>query len=608
MTSKFKIFFLLLALMGSLSYLSAQAELIVGESIHEVSPGSNEANKVIIDGPRAKSQTARSVMEGPILYNQSEMINYPGQGFGGADVSGTTGALFGVSVDIAANFLVADEFVVPPGQVWMIDSIVVFNYQTNSTSTSTINDVRMQISQGMSPGSGNIVFGDLVTNNLANSYFTGIYRTLPGSLTNTQRPIMRTSVNTGGLSLSPGTYFIEYQAGGSLPSGPFCILRTLGTTHIATGNAYQNNGTWNNLLEFDTNGNNPLPKGLTFIVYGQNCLNTPTATFSALASSCNGLVENNNGSITLETHSNATHYGISSPNAVSYDGPASTGTATMVPPAGSQLLGGLSHSGVSYIIRLFNEIEGCSIDYSIDVPAGPDCSNNLFFDLALTKTVSNLAEPLIVGSVITYEISVINQGTIDATNIDINDFVPTGLSLTDPNWTAIGNVASLNSPIAVLNASTQTSVTISFTINEMAFGDIVNMAEISQAFGGNDEDSTPGNGSAAPGEDDFDAVGIPYCAKPVLTISDGRVCRGSILDLNTLVLTHTGDELQFYLTMEDALNGTNQLSSAEVIIQNSTSFFVKSLYEPAQTGCESIEKIRVYLSSPNCGVITITKP
>lgn len=210
----------------------------------------------------------RAMMMGPVLQDQSELVNYPAQGFGGADVSGTTGNLFGFTSSIASNIRTVDDIVVPPGEKWLIDSIEFFHYQTNSGTVSTINDMRMQILKGSTPVSAPVVYGDLTTNKLHHTSFTGIYRVQPPTLTAVTRPVMKSSVVTSGLTLSAGTYWIEYMAGGTLVSGPFVPQRTLGTTHISTGNGYQYNGGWVMVTELNTSGSNPQTKGFPLIVYG----------------------------------------------------------------------------------------------------------------------------------------------------------------------------------------------------------------------------------------------------------------------------------------------------------------------------------------------------
>ncbi|MCP4113612.1 MAG: DUF11 domain-containing protein, partial [Desulfobacteraceae bacterium] len=55
------------------------------------------------------------------------------------------------------------------------------------------------------------------------------------------------------------------------------------------------------------------------------------------------------------------------------------------------------------------------------------------FDLALTKVLNTGATPgpFVPGSVVTYTIEVTNQGTLDATGIQISDYIPEGMTLSN---------------------------------------------------------------------------------------------------------------------------------------------------------------------------------
>ena len=587
--------------------IRSQAHLIMGERIFDVptnnsSPG-NMQNRLLPPDNNA----ARSMMPGTILYDQSELINQPGAGAVGADVSATTGQLFGVLANISSNFILADDFVVPPGELWVIDSIIIFHYQTNSTTSSTITDVRMQIRQGVTPGAGTIVFGDLTTNRLSNTYFSGIYRTLPSALMNTQRPIMRSVVNTSSLSLGTGSYMMEHLVGGSLASGPLSPLRTIGTTHISTGDGYQFNGMWNNILELDAVGNNPLPKGITFMVYGTSCT-PPSATFTSSASFCTGITENNNGTITLVSQNNTTHFGVSSAGAAIYNGPLTIGAANAIPANGMTVVTGVQHAGTSYILRVFNGEDVCFTDIEVTVPPGPSCVLNGTFDLALNKSTSNLPIPTVQGSLVTYTLTVANEGDYAATNVGLNDYFPSGLTLSDPDWTAAGNTASLNTPIALLPAMSQTSVDITFLVNNLASGSIVNNAEILQASGGVDEDSTPGNGTAASNEDDLGSAAIDICQLPILVAQNDTVCRGTSVDLSSLIVLNTGDDLKYYTSITDALSNTNALISPSVIVNSAKNYYIKSSYSPFLNGCQTIIEVTLYTKAARCATITVTGP
>ncbi|MCP3883553.1 MAG: DUF11 domain-containing protein, partial [Sulfitobacter sp.] len=142
---------------------------------------------------------------------------------------------------------------------------------------------------------------------------------------------------------------------------------------------------------------------------------------------------------------------------------------------------------------------------------------NQTFDLALTKTTGSTMVSL--GQDVSYTITVINQGTLDATNIQVSDYIPTGMSLNDGNWSETGGIATLNTPIASLAAGQQTTVTIILNVDSDYMGtSLVNYAEISaatNALSQADIDSTPD------ADDTNDAGGQPDSPADDETAGDG---------------------------------------------------------------------------------------
>ncbi|MER0441622.1 collagen-binding domain-containing protein, partial [Emticicia sp. W12TSBA100-4] len=124
------------------------------------------------------------------------------------------------------------------------------------------------------------------------------------------------------------------------------------------------------------------------------------------------------------------------------------------------------------------------------------------FDLALKKTLNSSTQtPIVGGRDVKFDITVINQGTIGASGIKVVDYIPTGMTLNDANWTATGGVATYNGPIANLTASgtgagSSTVISITLKVNEGVSGPLSNFAEISEAKDSKgasvtDIDSTP---------------------------------------------------------------------------------------------------------------------
>ncbi|KAB2966144.1 MAG: hypothetical protein F9K18_06010 [Thermoanaerobaculia bacterium] len=176
-----------------------------------------------------------------VLHDNGPLVTHPGGGFGGADASALQTALtmniLGFGHQIVNNNRVADDFTISDPGGWQIDTITFFAYQTGSTTTSTINDIRLQIWDGPPGAGGVVVFGDLVTNRLASSSFTNAYRVTDTTLTANNRPIMA-DVATVGITLGPGTYWLDWMTGGTLASGPWAPpVTVLGST--GTGNGMQ---------------------------------------------------------------------------------------------------------------------------------------------------------------------------------------------------------------------------------------------------------------------------------------------------------------------------------------------------------------------------------
>lgn len=101
------------------------------------------------------------------------------------------------------------------------------------------------------------------------------------------------------------------------------------------------------------------------------------------------------------------------------------------------------------------------------------------------------------GDPVIFDITVTNQGNMDATAVTITDYMPTGLTLNDATWTDNADgTATLATPFDLAAGATNT-VTIEFTVDADApAGSIVNWAEISSFLGFDgstvsDADSTP---------------------------------------------------------------------------------------------------------------------
>lgn len=175
-----------------------------------------------------------------LLWDNGPYVTHPGGGSGGADASALQTALgmgtYGYGCQISAGNSVADDFTVTG--TWTINAITFLGYQTNA-GTATINDIRVQIYDGPPNAGGTVVWGNLTTNLFSAANFPNCYRVLDTDLTNTARKIYEIVAATPGLTLSAGTYWLEYQMGGSGSyTGPWTPpVTVLGS--VGTGNALQ---------------------------------------------------------------------------------------------------------------------------------------------------------------------------------------------------------------------------------------------------------------------------------------------------------------------------------------------------------------------------------
>ncbi|MEM9920352.1 MAG: Ig-like domain-containing protein, partial [Bacteroidota bacterium] len=114
-----------------------------------------------------------------------------------------------------------------------------------------------------------------------------------------------------------------------------------------------------------------------------------------------------------------------------------------------------------------------------------DCDANVrieSFDLALRKRLadSEADRRLYPGQIVTFTIELFNQGTLGATDIEILDYIPNGLSLADTDWNNNAN-GTASFTVASLAAGASTEVDISLRVTQTFQGEITNRAEIFKA-------------------------------------------------------------------------------------------------------------------------------
>jgi hypothetical protein len=235
-----------------------------------------------------------------ILHDNGPLVTHSGVCPGPADASRLQNTSLGLSslgfnVSLSGGFRMADDFTVPPGG-WYVNTATFFAYQTGSTTTSTFNHVNFRIWDGPpNVATSTVVFGDTTTNRFASTAFANIYRdseTTTCAAGGTTRPIMNI-VGNAGVLLAPGTYWIDWQLGGTLLSGPWQPPVTiLGQPGKPGANALQFNpgpSVWNPVQDA---GTGTPRQDLPFILDGEACtMSVPSnQTVPASPTACNATV------------------------------------------------------------------------------------------------------------------------------------------------------------------------------------------------------------------------------------------------------------------------------------------------------------------------------
>jgi len=205
-----------------------------------------------------------------VLWDNGPMVTHPSGGYNGNPASALQTALgmntYGFGNQYYYQYRMADDFEITEPAGCQVDQVTFYAYQTGTYGyppVSTMTGLYYQIWDGSpdDPGSS-VVFGDLVTNRMTSTGWSGIYRVLDTALTDSSRPIMA-DVASAGVHLPPGTYWLEWMTDGSGASGPWAPpITILGQT--TTGNGLQYTTAWAAALDTGTS----TQQGLPFVVEG----------------------------------------------------------------------------------------------------------------------------------------------------------------------------------------------------------------------------------------------------------------------------------------------------------------------------------------------------
>lgn len=115
-----------------------------------------------------------------------------------------------------------DDFTVPAGQSWTLNSLRWRAYQTGTLFDELISEAYVRLWNENPTLGGTPLTGDFTTNRLSNSFFSGVFRTAANDLTNCDRGIKNVDIDLSDFpKLPPGTYWIEVGLAGDLPGGLF---------------------------------------------------------------------------------------------------------------------------------------------------------------------------------------------------------------------------------------------------------------------------------------------------------------------------------------------------------------------------------------------------
>lgn len=214
--------------------------------------------QIYSNGDLSTGATSASGVAAPAGYTWSEVQS---------DTGNTTesNTSFGYSAyylaDGSTSFAIADDFTVPAGESWSVDSFDFFLYQTNyAGSVPPIDQLRVQLYSGNPSAGGTVLAGDLTTDvfDSANSGEAFIYRTgnsvtpAPGTVPGTARKIWQVR-GTLAVSLPAGTYWVVFQGHATNNAAFFSPPVTeVGVRGLASWNGQQltvPTSTWGNLID-----------------------------------------------------------------------------------------------------------------------------------------------------------------------------------------------------------------------------------------------------------------------------------------------------------------------------------------------------------------------
>jgi len=205
-----------------------------------------EAQQIYSNGPLSTGISSNSGALAPAGYTWSELQSETGNTTEANSLAGAGGIYTADEVNSVIN---TDDFVVPVGQVWNLNSVDVFVYQTTYTGTvPPVDQMRVQIFNGDPQFGGVPIAGNLTANvidlpNSNDAQMLRIFNTTtpaPGIAIGSVRKIWKIR-GTISATLPSGTYWVVYQLHSTNDDRSFFPPVTIpGTRGLAGWNAKQN--------------------------------------------------------------------------------------------------------------------------------------------------------------------------------------------------------------------------------------------------------------------------------------------------------------------------------------------------------------------------------
>lgn len=236
------------------------------------------AQQIYTNGGFSTGTTSASGVNAPAGFSWSELQSDAGNT---TESNGSFGFSAYYITAGTTSFALADDFVVPAGEIWDVTSFDFFIYQTNyAGNTPPIDELRVQVFNGDPSAGGVAVAGSLTTDvyDPAGSLDSSVFRTgnsvtpTPGTAPGTARKVWQVR-GTLSASLPAGTYWVVYQVHASNDAAIFLPpVTVLGSRGLASWNAKQltvPTTTWASALDTGNPAAAPdVPQDMPFIVNG----------------------------------------------------------------------------------------------------------------------------------------------------------------------------------------------------------------------------------------------------------------------------------------------------------------------------------------------------